>query len=297
MRIFLLLTLTLLQLYANVHEASAHPTTGKPYFGFSYPGTTPVILDFSQYINSHFKIANPVFANKGKEFYFTDAASKQIYSMLLENGQWTKAKKASFSNLGHNYEPFISRDGMRVYFISDRQYPKQKRLRAFVAKRDSLMSDWHMPHMLFDHQSTQNFYFPNEDQSGNVYFGVDGKGTLNGDDMYHRIGSTLNLLPAPLNSKSMEWDPYISPDGSYLIWCSSRATEESENTDLYIAFKTDSGHWGEAQKLSADINTSEYETAATTTEDGRFIIFTRNYKSGMKHYWVSSEILNSLSHN
>jgi Tol biopolymer transport system component len=112
--------------------------------------------------------------------------------------------------------------------------------------------------------------------------------------MYVWSNNKVEKLPHSLNSEFIEWDPYIAPDNSYILFCSGRTGGKNKDTDIYVVFKKNDGNWSNAKRLENGINTAEYETAATITPDGKHLVFTRNYSSGMKHYWISTQVIEQM---
>ena len=112
--------------------------------------------------------------------------------------------------------------------------------------------------------------------------------------MYMKTSSGVTKLPKPLNSEGWEWDPFLSPDGGYMVFCSNRNATKDKNTDIFVSFKQSASTWGPAIALAPEINTGEFETAATITDDGKYMLFTRNYDSGMQHFIVSTRVIESL---
>jgi Tol biopolymer transport system component len=59
--------------------------------------------------------------------------------------------------------------------------------------------------------------------------------------------------------------PYISPDGSYLLF--------SRDYDLFISFCARDGAWKEARKLDAPINSPSIEICPIISPDGKYLFF------------------------
>ena len=263
----------------------------KPYWGMNVGPTEPLSIE-SELLPDD--IANPVFAANGEEFYYVDAKDKNIYYSKIEQGNWTRPQIAGFSDAGNNAEPFISADSHMALFISNRAINGVSKLRIYKSERENRSQPWSRGVLLLESASEQDLYFPNVGADGTLYFGVDKPGVWNSDDMYMKIDDKVSILPAPLNSDKWEWDPFLSPDGSYMVFCSNRHATEDKNTDIFVSFRQGDNSWGPAIALGDSINTGEFETAATITNDGKFMLFTRNYKAGMKHYIVSTEVIQQL---
>jgi hypothetical protein len=78
----------------------------------------------------------------------------------------------------------------------------------------------------------------------------------------------------------------VSPDESYVIFCSERPGGKGKG-DLYISFKDKTGEWQPAKILDAGINTEAYEFCPFVTSDGKYLFFSRDGDI----YWMSAQLL------
>jgi hypothetical protein len=79
-----------------------------------------------------------------------------------------------------------------------------------------------------------------------------------------------------INTPATEADPFVAPDGSYLIICSDRPGSESEEGDLYVSFNR-GGKWTAPQTLGKTINTKVYEYTPLVSPDGKKFYFSRGW--------------------
>ncbi|MCD4747318.1 MAG: hypothetical protein K8R58_13550 [Bacteroidales bacterium] len=88
--------------------------------------------------------------------------------------------------------------------------------------------------------------------------------------------------------------PFISLDGSYLIFGSEEIPGAIGEIDLYIGFKKKDGTWTEPINMGHEINTPEIDFLPMVSPDGEYFFFcsTRNNISGK--YWVSADIIEKL---
>jgi hypothetical protein len=111
-----------------------------------------------------------------------------------------------------------------------------------------------------------------------VYFCSDRPGGLGGDDLYRvavtaeGFGRPEHLGPA-VNSPAAEYAPMPSPDGSRLLFSSSRPGGAGRQ-DLYAA-RLDGDRFRPAQPLPGAVNTAADEFDATFLADGAAIVFAR----------------------
>jgi hypothetical protein len=107
-------------------------------------------------------------------------------------------------------------------------------------------------------------------------------------------------LGAPINTEFDEWDPYIAPDESYLVYCSMKPGGYGKD-DLYISFKKEDDSWTHPINMGAEINSSGWENRPYVTLDGKFFFFTSTKPppkgvdakaaGGRDIYWVDARII------
>jgi len=267
------------------------------YFAMTPPGAKPKIFSFQGLVPEGMMVGNPTFSPDGNEFYFTEEHSRNIFVMKRSGGKWLAPEQASFSDLGHNYEPFISQSNRELFFVSTRPPGSGKyngRIWQVKRKEDG---SWGQPVLLLDRPTKEGFWFPTSPGPGLLYFGATLADSLGEGDFYQaRLENghwQISHLKPPFNTPGYEWDPLVSPDGSYMVFQSERPGGFG-GTDIYVSFKTGES-WGAPVNLGSSINTAEYETAAKITPDGRFMFYTLVPDKGKPViYWVSTEVITAL---
>lgn len=77
---------------------------------------------------------------------------------------------------------------------------------------------------------------------------------------------------APFSGRYHDRDPFVSPDGRRLYFCSRRpapgADRPRNDWDIWYVERTASGAWGEPQRPGPPVNTDSDELYATETADG-----------------------------
>ena len=105
------------------------------------------------------------------------------------------------------------------------------------------------------------------------------------------------VLPPSINTLKgiRNWTPYIAPDESYLIFCSTRGLPASDQGDLYICFRRPDGSWTDPVSLGEPINSTEMERFPAVSPDGKYLFFTRDTPGHDEDvYWVSAGIIGKL---
>ena len=93
-----------------------------------------------------------------------------------------------------------------------------------------------------------------------------------------------------LNTEHHEWDPFIAPDESYLIFCSTRPGGLGRD-DLYVSFRGEDDGWSEAVHMGDEINSPRSENRPYVTLDGKYFFYTSIKRGKRDVYWVSAKYL------
>jgi len=269
------------------------------YFNLPKPELTPqlfnpTILD----LNGKFKFN--VELRSCDEIYFTSIDQKEnIYFSKKVNRKWIEPKIASFSSLDYSdADPFLSKDENTIYFISQRPMHKNdENLDWNIWSSNRKNGNWSKPTPLPNpiNLNDSNEYFFSISNKGNVFFSSNRKGGNGSFDIYTAkiIGenqfSKPQNLGKPISTKKYEFDPYISPDESFIIF----SINEKGNSSLYFSGKDKKGNWTKPENLGGKINSTNQDFAPSLSVDGKFIFFSNDGK--LK--WVSSEILKFIKTN
>ncbi len=241
-----------------------------------------------------------VFSPDGNEVYWTPMMTfpGEIYSrggllmMKRVNGQWTAPAWASFSGpKGEDDVPFFSPDGNRMYFISRRPLPGETQVgseRIWFADRTAI--GWSEPQPLDPNVNSMNMHWEfSLDKEKNLYFAGQSPDSLGMNDIYlarfrdGKYEKPVNL-GAPISSAAEETTPFISPDGSYLLF--------SRQFDLWVSFRGKGGAWTEPVKLGPEVNSPSIELCPIVTADGKYLFFL-SQRDGESHaYWISASVIN-----
>ena len=134
-----------------------------------------------------------------------------------------------------------------------------------------------------------------------LYFGVL-LGTVTAIIETHRgsdgVWSEPEVAPFSRDSRFFNLEPHVSPDGSRLLYLSTRvegrepAPEELRswaNQDIWVVDRVGTG-WGEPYNLGAPVNTEESEFFPSMTMDGT-LYFTRGLNGGQESYIYRSRLV------
>jgi len=75
-----------------------------------------------------------------------------------------------------------------------------------------------------------------------------------------------------INTKFDEYEPYIAPDESFLIFMAGGRPDGMGGFDLYISYKRN-GQWTKAQNLGAPVNSTADELSPRISPEGKYFFW------------------------
>lgn len=282
--------------------AQATLPAGDRYLGQKPPGQEPVMFAPGVVSQKELYEYGSVFSRNGKEFFYAVIINSkpQIRCIRFEQNAWTTPETIIGSDLYEYNDPFLSPDGNRLYFISDRPANGQGEKKDFdiwyIERKGNAWSNVPVnagPGI----NSAKNEYYMSFTRDGTMYFSSNGDSKPANDRNYEvRFSRSKNGTFQPsqklgngVNTEHYEADVFVSPDERYLIFCSERPDGQGQG-DLYISFKSPSGEWQKAQNLGNKINTEAYEFCPFVSNDGKYFFFSR----GGDIYWVEAGFIETL---
>jgi Tol biopolymer transport system component len=289
----------------NLSLPAQNSLTGD-YLGQPLPGKTPEIFA-PGFISTGLNEFNAVFSPEGNEFYFSVRSGWElfvIYVIKRNNEVWSEPQLASFSGKYLDADPFISADGQKLYFCSNR--PKKSGgepadWNIWMCSREG--NEWSSP-VILPFCTDKNEFYPTLALNGNIYFHADYEGRtpfdLNRTDIYvskfsDGIYSVPGKLSEKVNSEFAEWDPFISPDEDYIIFTSPKPGGFGSG-DLYISFRNSEGDWSKAVNMGSEINSPGQDYCPALSPDGKYFFFS-SYKFLMDNSDPSSLEYRNLYEN
>jgi len=140
--------------------------------------------------------------------------------------------------------------------------------------------------------------YPSLAANKNLYFFSRKPGGFGQSDLYlsklnnGKYEEPVNL-GGILNTEYHEWDTYIAPDESYMIFCSMMPGGLGED-DLYITFRQDDGSWGRPIHMGNEINSDKSENRPYVSPDGKYFFYTSNKNGNRDIYWVDTRVFKTL---
>jgi Tol biopolymer transport system component len=270
-----------------------------PYLGQAPPHEVPVMFA-PNLVSTERGELNAVFSPDGREFYFarSDGQRRSILHVLEQGGTWGRPERVAFPGDYGAVDMAFSPDGRRLYFCSDRPHSGTGEAKQdhdiWVVMRAA--QGWSEPVNLGETvNSPADDYYPTFTAAGDLYFSSRREGGKGGNDIYRsrfvdgKFQAPENL-GAPVNTERWEFDPFIAPDGSFLLFASSRPGGLGDS-DLYISFRGADGSWSEPRNLGAPVNTIGPDYTPMLTPDGKYLFYTSGPTGPDDLYWVDAKVL------
>lgn len=257
-----------------------------PYLGQAPPGETPLV--FAPGVISRGNVhGRLVISPDAREMFWTtvDLAtfSTQILSVRSVDGTWTSPDAPPFTRGGKTQGPLFSPDGTKLHFWIDSG-------EGWAAKSVVRAGDgWSAP------QSTGAA--PRSSSSftrlGEVFYSAELKSKVwssgifaarysaEGIDQERPLGPRINV------ENAIDYTPFVSPDGSFLLFSSNRpALGEKEDMHLYVTFRNGDGDWSTPARV-----TEIQARFPSLSPDGKVLFFCGDDGN---IYWVAASILEPL---
>ncbi len=244
-------------------------------------GEAPVMFGRGVVSRRHQEL-NAAFSPAGDELFFTLADPSRTHYTLLRmvrgaDGVWKGPEVAPFSGVHADADPVFSEDGQRLYFISKRPRDAAQAAKDFdIWSVEKTQAGWGEPVNLGAPINTpDDEFYVSVTRTGSIYWSRKG-------DIYRAVpaGGSYKVEPlgAAVNGKTAsgktdEFDPFVAPDESYLIFASFGRPDSLGSADLYVSFRVD-GKWQPARSLGPSVNSKAFEYCPIVSPDGRHFFFT-----------------------
>jgi Tol biopolymer transport system component len=157
-----------------------------------------------------------------------------------------------------------------------------------IQKKDT---GWSTTERISDNvNSKDGDWHPAVAKNGDIYFASIREGGFGKGDIYfaqfidghYQKSENMGI---EINTKYNERDPYISPNGEYMLFKSDRPGGYG-HMDMYVSFKKDN-KWTTPKNLGPKLNTQYMDDTGDVNPDGKYLIFARrNYWEFMDIYWI-----------
>ena len=253
---------------------------------------------FDKKLNQFLNVRDFCISEKGDEAFFSlqslDGKISQIAYITKEKTEWSDARLLPFCDENSYLEPFLTYDGKRLFFASDRPNNNsadgKKNFDIWYVERESQKDNWSEPINLGSPVNTGlDEFYPTLSQNGNLYFTLDAPNGMGKDDIYMsqwngKSYTTPVILSDKVNSDGYEFNAFISKDESFLLYTKYNAAGGLGSGDLYISKKDAQGNWQLAENLGNTINSIAMEYCPFYDQTTKTLYFTsrRNFLSPKK---------------
>ncbi len=212
-----------------------------------------------------------------------------IMQTKVEDGRWTRPEVAPFSaNPDYmSLEPFVSPDGRKLYFLSNRPRDggvmSPESIGAWVNQDiwvvDRTADGWSEPYNLGPPvNSADEEYFPSVTRDGTIYFTRTPSGTRESYIYRSRLVDGQYTEPERLgpevNSTASQFNAFVVPDESYLILSVFGREDSMGSMDYYIVFRSEDDEWSRPINLGEEVNTARGgEFSPYVSPDGKYFFF------------------------
>ncbi|MEW5924213.1 MAG: hypothetical protein AB1746_09515 [Candidatus Zixiibacteriota bacterium] len=278
------------------------PKPAGPYLGQNPPGMIPEIFATGIVSTADFEHSKLEFTADGSTYYWaaqpagneSGSLTQKIWFVKKSNDTWAKPQQLSVDQVGNRSATVFPLTEDIIYIGSgDKSATDAHSLKYDVYRIDK-------EHKMVEKVSEKfpmlktcwSFSFA---KNGNLYYDHPEGETY---DIYcseysDGVYAEPQKLNSSINDGNTSVQPFVSPDESYLIFCSFRPGGQGI-ADLYISFRQKDGSWSDARNMGDTINTEMLERFPSVSPDGRYLFFTRNKGEISDFYWVDAAIIEKL---
>ncbi len=210
------------------------------------------------------------------EIYYSvlEAPFATLVCIEKKDGKWQTQKIASFSGRYNDCEPFFAPDGQRLYFCSDRPLTGEgppKDYDIWYVERTG--KGWSTPRNPGPPVNTdRNEFYPAVTASGTMYITSHDMNIMRCEFSEGEYQEPVALGDS-VNSRMGDYNAYVAPDESYLIFTTHGRGHRAGQGDLVISFRKPDGSWSEARTLGAGVNSGSPEMCPFVSPDGKYLFF------------------------
>ena len=236
-------------------------------------------------VSTGFDDAHVSFSPDGETLYFLrDSPDFAHWTVLVSRragGRWGPAEVAPFSGRWNDGDVTITRDGRRLFFISNRPVagdtprPDTENLDD-GAHRSGVGATAARGRAL----QPRRRVVPDPHRRRALFFGSERPGGKGKCDLWHARWLGDHFAPPenlgePVNTPDQEIEPSISADGRMLVFSGKGRRDGRGEYDLFVSFRC-GGRWTEPRPLGVGVNSAGWEFGPRFSPDGRTFFFTSN---------------------
>ena len=253
---------------------------------------------FDDLVHDFLNVRDFTISKEGDEAYFSIQSPSQEISQIvitkMKNGKWSQPEILPFCDENQYLEPFLSDDGRKLYFASNRPNSfSTQNFDVWFVERKSKKEKWSDPQNIGSPVNTElNEFYPTLTKKGNLYFTLDSPNGLGKDDIYFSEWNGKNysvpqILSANINSSGYEFNAFVSPNEDLLIFTKHGEKDGYGSGDLYFSRKDSKREWSIAENMGLPINTKKMEYCPFYDFEAETLYFTSKRESLEKRKFLN----------
>lgn len=209
----------------------------------------------------------------GNEAYITLQSPMGEVSVIAcikkEKDIWSEPELMNFAGKYNDLEPFLAPGGLRLYFASNRPLAdttgSPKDFDIWYVERENINSEWSVPINIGAPVNTiHNEFYPSVAANHNLYFTSDMPGNKGKDDILYTAWknnqyTTPISLSESINTEGYEFNAFVAPDESFLLFSGYNRKDGFGSGDLYISYQNKDKTWSAAKNLGNAINSKSMD--------------------------------------
>jgi hypothetical protein len=204
----------------------------------------------------------------GKEMFFTVESYKKefsaVFTSLKKGKKWSEPQVANFSGEFRDLEPAFSPDGLRLFFVSARPLSaaskEAKDYDLWYLERKAMGESWSAPMHAGPMVNTkEDEFYPSIAANGNLYFTRQTPDATPHEDIWvcewkENQWQAARQLGAGVNTLGSEYNAFVAPDESYLVFGAYKRPGDQGGGDLWVSQRDAKGLWSAAKPMPLPIN-------------------------------------------
>lgn len=268
------------------------PLPKGPYLGETLPGAQPSVFAAGLISDSGDRLhGTATFSPDGRVVCWSVLPPAIKYRVQQSDGSWSEARRIPLKARGVTSAQFAP-DG-RLWFQGVPPEGGSGGLDlGFVSWDGNGWSDAMWPGPSVNSPGMDST--PSCTAAGDIYLTGAKPGKVWNRGLYHipyKDGyfQAREYLPMPFNAGDgcIDYTVFVDPDSRYLLWASSRPTDQEGDLKLYVSYRDADGNWGEAVNLSRKLDLKHAARFPVVSADGRCLFF---LMAG-RIWWVDARVL------
>lgn len=233
----------------------------------------------------------------GNEIYFCVSVANYSYATILYtkrvNGVWQQPEIVPFSGGPGvlDFEPAITPDGKRIYFLSTRPDGDEPAGDQDIWYADRQGENWGEPvNPGLPLNTDGGEFYPSPTRSGNLYYTHNDKGSAI-NRIYRARWNGMGfdepeILPEQVNCGTNRFNAYADPDERFMIVPAAGMEDAYDGVDYYIVHRDTADNWSEPVNMGPAINKGNPRGwSAWVSWDRNLLFFMGSFKADSLENW------------